>query len=69
MLVIGSLIKIEETYAVVDDQKYKVPSCLNALDLTFKTFFTFGALYPNRRIDSGSLFSTRYMIFQLPVIH
>ena len=46
ILVTGSLTGITESFAIVDDYKYKVPSCLDALDLTFKLFYLLDCEYP-----------------------
>lgn len=46
IIVVGSLVKVEGFYVIVDDQKYKTESCLEALDLCFKVFFTLDCQYP-----------------------
>ena len=37
---------IRETYVVVDEQQYKVPSCFDGLDLVFKIFYSLDCAYP-----------------------
>lgn len=42
----GPLANIESSYVIVNDQKFKVDSCLQAFELTFKIFFALDCKYP-----------------------
>ncbi|XP_039303409.1 uncharacterized protein LOC105206671 [Solenopsis invicta] len=45
-LIVGPLVNIESSYVIVNDQKFKVDSCLQAIELTFKIFFAVDCKYP-----------------------
>lgn len=37
---------IDENYVIVDEQQYKTSTCLEAIDLTFKIFWSLDCSYP-----------------------
>ncbi|XP_039304090.1 uncharacterized protein LOC113003214 isoform X3 [Solenopsis invicta] len=45
-LIVGPLVNIESSFVIVNDQKFKVDSCLQAIELTFKIFFAVDCKYP-----------------------
>ncbi|XP_077278992.1 uncharacterized protein LOC143906658 [Temnothorax americanus] len=45
-LIVGPLVNIESSYVIVNDQKFKVDSYLQAFELTFKIFFAVDCKYP-----------------------
>lgn len=46
MAIVGPLIQPEEYFVIVNEEKYKVDTCLRALDATFKFFFALDCAYP-----------------------
>lgn len=66
-IVVGPLINIEEAYVVVEDQQYKTSSCLEALDLCFKLFFSLHCHYPKASHSMWHFFQlVGYSIVTLP---
>ena len=65
MLVVGSLIKTKEAYAFFDEQKYRVASCLDASELTFKAFLALDCQCPKPSVRLWQFI--KYAVYDIQV--
>lgn len=50
IVAIGEIVKITEYIVIVNNQQYKLKSCLEAIALAFKIFFVFDCNYPENSL-------------------
>lgn len=65
MVIDGKLIQPEECFVVVNEEKYKVESSLQALDSRLKIFFALDCAYPKASLRLWQF--VQLAVFDIPV--